>query len=824
MKNYYDLVLILFAILLPSLSIAQNAHKTLKTSSLSHTFSNEGFVKKSFNNEDHYNRSHNSAGFNLGFASGLLITGNDPNGELQTSVNLFRPYDHYLPGILSSQTGDPIEDNELYFNRIWTISTEDIQSLKDLFSEGMLTVADIPSDVLEWPAKGNPHFAYLIEENLAPFYDFDGDDIYNPLNGDLPLALAEKEDFFPSKFTFCVYYNYVNKHMVTDHHTMEISQINYTLDCPENELQNAVFSRFQIKNKHTDELRNTKLGLYNDFDLGCHFDDNVGSHEGTNSIYTYNKFGQDQFPCSDTKPIPAGSSAIYSSIFLSHPLSSCMPIYDFNESVPEPILTTHFHNLLNGKFSDGTPLTRGGDGYNTASTEETNLVFSDLPNDANGWHLNSTPGLICRSLVASVDLGTLEPNQTKTVDFVDVLFPFDKTDFSIFDEYEDRVNNLIDLYNQAASPSSTMDCHTYTYCEKECVWPGDLNENGRVEADDLALLAAMNEDFVPGAKKRQRISSEWQPFHSQSWQEESSGIDYKHGDINGNGQINRWDLELLSDNFKLENEYYEKQPDVIPVHDSQGISVDIYNTEEINPVTGLLAKLARARIILGDENLNIPNSIVSLSFDLKIDTDLVYFSPWFDKEGNAFDVIERYYEEEDPINPTIPDVFNYSERQSFAMYQSDFPIVSGGILMDDISIGAHTLGGTNNPDGEEYTKIELVNIMAYDKNGNQLDIGTRFVDSVLVTDITYDPSLSTTNESPIKASIYPNPVNNRLNINLTNAENGLIKVVDLHGKLIDQLKYESRSFEINTSAWPNGIYILCISDKNGSISKKVIKF
>lgn len=805
---------------------AQQVTKTLTTSTLSHTFSNDGFIKSFTDESDYFNPTNNAPGYNLGFATGLILTGNDQDGTLFTNVNRYDPSNFYSPGILLGN-GEVFEENEMYFNKIWSTSSEEIHLIQELFSNGALTLADLPEDVVEWPAKGNPYFQVSINDDLAPFHDHDNDGMYDPLKGDYPCIDQENSEFIPSKFSFSVYYNIS---LLTSGNgsekTIQIGQINYTLDCQENNLKNSVFTRLLVHNKGKVDLFNFKLGFYKDYDLGCYENDYYGSHENSNSLFGYNRDAQDINPCPypSVVPIPENNSCIYSTVFLTHPMYACMPTYYFNDEVPEPELLDHYDNLMNGKFADGTPLTRGGDGYNPGSNDITKFMFSDLPNIPDGWHLNNQSGtdLFTEGLVASMDLGEFPVGASTEVEFVDVLFSYDKTDLSIFDTYEDQVEEITILWNEAKSSPSDEGCYTFTTCTSECVWPGDVNDNGRVEADDITYLASMLNDNVPNAKNRDRISIDWLGFNSEEWGEEEAGIEYKYGDVNGNGEINTWDIDLLIQNIKLENEFYEKQGDVYPINDPKGLSIEFVDKDQLSAGPGFISKLGYAEIRLGDENQAITASIASLSFDVIIDNRLLYFSPWSVGTGFTFDAWTNYPAEEDGAGP-IDYVVNFSDRYSYAFYEEEGELTEGGLLFDKVSIAANELGTTDNANGEEYAKIEIVNILALDKDGNTIDIGTRFVDSILITDLAFNDPLSVSNVDNINVHIFPNPAENLIQVKWDEKAKTKVDILNVQGALIQQQNIDASQVQINSSEWDAGVYFISIANKNGKSVQRVIK-
>jgi hypothetical protein len=76
-------------------------------------------------------------------------------------------------------------------------------------------------------------------------------------------------------------------------------------------------------------------------------------------------------------------------------------------------------------------------------------------------------------------------------------------------------------------------------------------------------------------------------------------------------------------------------------------------------------------------------------------------------------------------------------------------------------------------------------------------------------------------------SIFPNPTNGFINLNLPDAEHQdlYINIFDLNGRLLKSLDFSRNNPTINISDLPNSMYILVI-ESNGTIlvSKKVLKW
>ena len=72
-------------------------------------------------------------------------------------------------------------------------------------------------------------------------------------------------------------------------------------------------------------------------------------------------------------------------------------------------------------------------------------------------------------------------------------------------------------------------------------------------------------------------------------------------------------------------------------------------------------------------------------------------------------------------------------------------------------------------------------------------------------------------------NVYPNPANDRLNIEITNPSNGKIIICDLNGRELMNQLINSPNITLDISALPKGMYIARYQDKNGVINKTVVK-
>ena len=86
---------------------------------------------------------------------------------------------------------------------------------------------------------------------------------------------------------------------------------------------------------------------------------------------------------------------------------------------------------------------------------------------------------------------------------------------------------------------------------------------------------------------------------------------------------------------------------------------------------------------------------------------------------------------------------------------------------------------------------------------------------------------STTSTDMISSNelkLFPNPVNNSLNIQLEEVAAYSLEVTDLNGRKIYSSKLTGQNFELNTTEWLSGIYIIKLTNEKGQIYfNKVVK-
>jgi len=319
------------------------------------------------------------------FTSGLWISARDDNNDLYLSAQTYEDdwnRQDYQPGYIGA---DPE-----HFDKVWAVSKKQIELFRQDYAVPD-KIAPWAFDILTWPAKGNPNVmvnqqAVDIPVDLAPFVDVNADGIYNAFDGDYPKIIGDQMLFWamndmPNADTegtplevdiFCSMYAFSNEGV-------------------ENNVP-ATFVDFTLINRSDRDYIDLTLGLFTDYDLGCYFDDFIGSMPDAHSVFAYNEYGIDDPGCngvpSFTGPLPV---QITSSLNLE--MSSAMYMNNSALNPPpgtvEPVMPIAFDRMMHATWTDGTPLTFGGDGYNPNGGTPTPFAFPGNPSDIGAWSMCS---------------------------------------------------------------------------------------------------------------------------------------------------------------------------------------------------------------------------------------------------------------------------------------------------------------------------------------------------------------------------------------------------------------------------------------------------
>lgn len=386
------------------------------------------------------------------FAGGVWIGGVDPNGSLKLAGVQYAQGANtdWYPGPLDEegQTDATVCEN---WDQFFSVKGADILKHIAAFDRGEddFNCDDVAESIKYWPGKGNPYwgerFTFDIPlQNLADFWDEDGDGEYDPCKGDFPVIdivgceadnRAQARELLPDEVVFWLYNDNGGVHGLTNATAIQMEvQVQAFGYATNDEVNDMTFYRYKLINKATDDIRDCYFAMWVDPDLGCSEDDYIGCDVERSLGYVYNEDATDGSPgieCNgvltykndvpilgidyfrgpqDPKvwarddndevifdedgnkillPVPLGSGLQDTTIELGM-TSFTYQNRGVSEPPPateDPQQDTEFYNILRGLWADGTAVTFGESGFDPASTDSIRYVFPDAPDDDNGWSM-----------------------------------------------------------------------------------------------------------------------------------------------------------------------------------------------------------------------------------------------------------------------------------------------------------------------------------------------------------------------------------------------------------------------------------------------------
>jgi len=363
------------------------------------------------------------------FAAAVWIGGFDDGGNLKLAAKTFGASNgdtDYWPGPINLD--DDLEDDILCarWDKHFEVLGSDIDQHLRNFQEAVendvdYEISDIPAAILGWPAKGNRFFESLngfelpvTEAGLAGFKDQNGNDSYDPEEGDHPIIEVRgcPDEQFADQMFFWIYNDDANVHTQSqnsDPMRMEVQVQSFAYQSND-ELNNMTFQRYKLINRGTEPLDSTFFAMWVDADLGCAFDDYVGCDVDRDLAYIYNSDLVDgevagSCDCSGT-PTYCTEIPILGVDYFRGPLDefgaeigmSSFVYYNNGGATPTPPAGTtdpsqaqEFYNYLSGSWLDGAPYTQGGNARD--GTVPVKFVFPGRPNIDGDWTMADGEGL-----------------------------------------------------------------------------------------------------------------------------------------------------------------------------------------------------------------------------------------------------------------------------------------------------------------------------------------------------------------------------------------------------------------------------------------------
>jgi len=307
-----------------------------------------------------------NSGLNSLFMQSIWMGGFDEDNMLHFAGDTYRWGTDYFPGP-RMDTVDFTTEYDIMWNRVWMLYQTDIDYHRAHFQDEGYEMIE---NIREWPAILNPE--------LAPFYDVDENGIYNPETGDFPLIKGDQAIYFIFNDDRDIHSQSGGERIGVEIHTMY-----YSHNKPgDSTLNNTIFASYNIINKSENNYHDYYIGFYNDFDIGCPWDEYLGTDTVLNSFYAYNGWLKD---CEFGYPASYGfNPPALSFTALNFDIASTMSFYGWgNMPTMDPTYYPEYYNYMKSLWRDSTHLTYGSQGY--GGTEPAAFVYPGNPVTGEGW-------------------------------------------------------------------------------------------------------------------------------------------------------------------------------------------------------------------------------------------------------------------------------------------------------------------------------------------------------------------------------------------------------------------------------------------------------
>jgi hypothetical protein len=374
-------------------------------------------------------------------------------------------------------------------------------------------------------------------------------------------------------------------------------------------------------------------------------------------------------------------------------------------------------------------------------------------------------------------------------------------------------NNCSDILCLQIYPGSPQDM-----CMTDCIWPGDTNGDGKANVYDLLNIGlGFNESGPAREDFPSSNPNTWAPAHGEDWAQDLGGVNYKHFDCNGSGEVNEADITAIEENY---NPGFDPLPDTLdgglPIYLEFEDSIVFIDPNDPEPV------VVTANLFLGTfqqpaQNLHGFALALNYPFDyVQASTAEVDY-----RESSFFGNLNEVVSVKQDLYLSNLGRYDLAYSRKNADGAEGYGIVAevSFIVEADIIDGKGSAGDQKVP-----FELSLDKLLLLDADG--LPINCQLPDTAAyVTLHIQDQLASTSNEQDVlnrKLTLAPNPAYGRTFLRWEVTGEVLIRIVDASGRALLQHPTAGQTAELNTSAWAPGVYIVQVESREGRMVKKLL--
>ncbi len=297
-----------------------------------------------------------------GYRAAVWLSGTDASGTLRTVGQTYRDDgEDWFPGPLDV-AGESDASLQSAWNKVWRVDRSDLDKF---LTTGPLAAADIPTQILEWPTRGNvsakgadgaPLVGNMVPgRQYAPFVDVDGNGTYDATAGDYPALRGDQMLWTVSNDVGGLKTMSGTQSIGVE---MTVTAWAYSHGTV---ADNIVFYEFQMANRGSTTMSSFRSAFWSDIDLSYGFDDYAGFDSSKRLGYVYNAVS-DVAPTNDVAGVKAlwlegdmpGSRTPVGSFTITKMGGGSPPAFH------DPTVGVEFDHLMNSRLRDGSPIPGGG--------------------------------------------------------------------------------------------------------------------------------------------------------------------------------------------------------------------------------------------------------------------------------------------------------------------------------------------------------------------------------------------------------------------------------------------------------------------------------
>jgi hypothetical protein len=347
-----------------------------------------------------------------------------------------------------------------------------------------------------------------------------------------------------------------------------------------------------------------------------------------------------------------------------------------------------------------------------------------------------------------------------------------------------------------------QDLDSVCICADDCVWPGDIDHDGKVDMIDLLSLGW--HIGIGGEERPYAQPEEWFGQYAPNWEDQQiNRNNLKHADVNGDGFVG------VDDTIGIDNFYQNvhtilndpiKEPRVYP------IMLEIDSPQDPEPGDYVLLN-----VLAGTENDPAYDLHgLQLNFDFHpdiVDTSTIemFFSPssWLVANDANLNLVKHSGRSIDGAISRI----DSRGRAGFGL------VAQIGFVIEDDLDGIRALGNNVTFDvGTSETTVML-------GDGSLLNLSNV---SIPLQIKMYSEQEKSLNRDDLL--VYPNPTTDLVNVRSNGGSFDAYELINMHGLVVSERNMSNpvNYSQLQLSGLHSGLYVLRVKSKNGSwVSKKI---